>query len=421
MKPLILLVRTSFLRWAAIPMIALALTVIFLRSDFWKGSWPETGVAGQIPAYFLSIVAAGAAAWVSGASARHRLTELTAAAAVPPIRTESYRLAVTTAYLVFPYLVGQLAVVAVSASSAGAGRGLWAGYAIMGLLVMVAATVWGWIIGRYLTSVYAALTAVLSWMIFETFPGDAAYLGVVSGPPWLTPDPDSLWIRFAAWAVLVIIVIGTASRLVSSRSELARRGLVVLGAAGLIAAVVGTPGVTARTPVSEPLCIAGRIEMCVWPESAQYSGLLETVNARLGDLPQELDTPPRLYEYGLLTETVTDGRTTGVEVSGDFTITEGNLSDVALAVSNAVISENLKGCDWDAILNAKDQRPEAVRRWVELRLNANANPGYTTSGVSPEMQSAWDQAGEVFQKLAPADQNTWVRTNLTATRDAYCA
>lgn len=68
MRPLLLQLRGNNALWLILPLTLLDLALLFSRATPWVGDWPETGAAGQVPSFYLSILAAGIAAWISGAS-----------------------------------------------------------------------------------------------------------------------------------------------------------------------------------------------------------------------------------------------------------------------------------------------------------------------------------------------------------------
>jgi len=97
--------RTSVARWGFAPLLVLGLAILFGRSRFWIGIWPETGAAAQISAFFVSVFAAGLAAWVAAAVELRGLHEQEAAAAIRPVTIELTRFAAALSWLVAPYLL----------------------------------------------------------------------------------------------------------------------------------------------------------------------------------------------------------------------------------------------------------------------------------------------------------------------------
>ena len=81
MRAIRLQLRSSGLCWLFIPFTSLAIVVVLARDDYWVGIWPETGAAGQLPAFYLAMFGAGLAAWSSGTPSCRHLDEQYAAAA----------------------------------------------------------------------------------------------------------------------------------------------------------------------------------------------------------------------------------------------------------------------------------------------------------------------------------------------------
>lgn len=54
--------RCSTGRYGFLPLSLLGVAILFGRSRYWLGIWPETGAAAQLSGYFLSVLAAGLAA-----------------------------------------------------------------------------------------------------------------------------------------------------------------------------------------------------------------------------------------------------------------------------------------------------------------------------------------------------------------------
>jgi len=394
--------------------------ILLLGPNYWIGIWPETGAAAQVPAFFLSIIAAGAAAWSSGSKKRHNLEEQMAAAAIPAAKSEAYQLGTSMIILVIPYLIGHAVAFALTARTFPAGIQLWLGYALMGTVVMLLAIAWGWAIGRYLSPVYAALVALLSWFVFEVFPGDTADLGVLSGPVWQQPDTRTMLIRFVAVAVFSTVIVWAPPLRTQWKANWERLIFPMVAAAVAIVATVGTAGISDRDAPRNPLCVAGKVEMCLWPENVKYIPMIHSVDARVSTLPASFQLPLRLYEYGLKRRQISYAGETVTQLEGDFDISEGSKWGLALGVSDAIISETLKSCDWDAIRRADDFTPEAVRRWVEFYLTESSTPDYRTSGVPQGIEEAWSAASKVFTELPPQKQREWVQEQLNRLKASHC-
>ena len=418
MRALKLHLRTCSVRWALPPLVALTLTVLLLRSRYWVGLWSETGAAGQIPAFFLSIFAAGAAAWTSGQRVRHRLEEQLAAAAITSVKLEANRFAAVLILVLVPYMIGQAVAFGFTALTFPVGVGLWLGYAAMGVLLIVLATAWGWALGRLLSPTYAALTAVLSWLFFETFPGDRAALSVVSGPLELQPDLGALAVRSTAAAVLVAAVLWAPTPSIRWHAPFAWSLAPLVGGAVVVAAVVNTSGVSERSAPADPLCVLGTIEICLWPEAVKYVTVVRAVDGKVATLPAGFRTPSRLNQYGLKREEYTHKGRTFTQLEG-FDISEGRRSALASAVSSSIIEATLRGCDLDAIWQAEDSAPEALGRWLQYHLDGSKNPE-SADGAPQGFQEAWSTAFLVSTQLTQQEQREWAQEQLSHIQTTYC-
>lgn len=413
MTALRLHLRTSPARWTWPPLLVLTLAILWSHPREWVGSWPETGAATQVPAFFLSVAAAAVAAWTSGSAARNRLDDQAAAAAVPAAVAEAYRLAATAILLFIPYAVVGVVAFALTARTFPPGMGLWIGYVLMGVLVMLLAMGWGWVLGRIFNPAYSALTALLSWFVFQAFPGETADLGVVSGPTWKEPDAGALLLRFAAIAVFLLVIVWI--RQWSMRWP--ALAIPVIAAAGVAVVTTTTAGVSDRRVPQEPLCVAGTIEICLWPEDAKYVSMVRGLERRASALPAFWRLPGQLHEYGLVRQQ--EGSVS--QPAGDFTFPDGSRWGLATGMSHAIIKRTLESCDWDAIRKAEDFGPEALRKWLEFYLAGSSAPEYRTSPLSEDMLQAWSAAARTFDTLPVRAQHDWTRKQLDRVKGDYCA
>lgn len=424
MTALWLHIRTTPLRWVVPPLAVFAVLVLLLRPRYWIGIWPETGAAAQIPAFFLSIIAAGGAAWISGSRKRHRLEEQTAAAAVTTATSEAFRMGTTAIMFTIPYLVGHVVAFAltIGASPPGfTGIALWFLYALMGFAVILFSVAWGWTFGRLFGPLYASLVALLSWFAFESFAGDAVGLSVLSGPAWQQPSLDALLIRLAGVGIFWAGLLWASPRLTERQTDWKITLAPLAGAVAAIVAVTSTSGVSDRDPPSDPLCIEGEIEICLWPEDAKYASLVGSLDGRVATLPKEFQLPSRLIQYGLERTRIDYNGQTFIQLEGDFDISEGQKGALALGLSDAIIATTLQSCDWEAIWQAEDLAPEALRRWVELYLIESSTPSYGTFGESSEIQEAWSIAGDIYTELPESQQRDWVHEELESLAENYCS
>jgi hypothetical protein len=411
--------RTSPLRWLPVPLAALDLAVLLLRPNYWIGIWPETGAAAQVPAFYLSIIAAGSAAWASSAERRHRLGEQLAAGAVAAPRRDAFRLGAATVILVAPYLLGHAIAFALTARTFPPGVGLWAGYLVMGLVALLLATAFGWAMGRLLSPVFAALCALLGWIVIEAVPGSLVDMNVVSGPAWTGVDPLGIAARLAAVLTLWLSILwlrGGGTR----RTRLAAAAP-AFAAVAVIGVFATTNGVSERPPPDRPLCVEGAIELCLWPEHERYLPMVEEANEAAADLPPVFLLPDRLDEFGLIrAEYLVDGHAF-TQVEGDFTISEGNRWAIARAMANAIVNETFASCDWEAIRAEGDYTADALVRWIETELAGGGLPEYRVEGAPEGIVSAYREASDIANALPEKEQHSWAAAQVEHVQGRYCA
>lgn len=197
--------RRSPLLTAFPVMIALDLLVLFGRSRYWIGVWPEASVAAQVVTLFLGPVLSGVSAWQAGRSSRAGMPETVLAAARPFWRIEAARLAATLTLGFLAYLVGCLTAVAVSIGEAGPGF-LWPSYLLLGASTLIIFASVGHLAGRWWPS--AAFTPVVCALgCFISMLALPFRFNVLAGPPdqHLRPLPVAVRLLFAlALAVLAV-------------------------------------------------------------------------------------------------------------------------------------------------------------------------------------------------------------------------
>lgn len=295
MRVLWLHLRNSPLRWA-LPVLVLGdLAALFLRNRYWIGVWPETGAAAQVPAYLLGVVGAGAAAWVSSAPVRQGMGEQLRVARAHPAVLESYRLGATVIMLLVPYLIGQLVAFVCTARTFPPGVILWVGYACYGVFVLLVAVVLGWLCGKTVGPVFAALVSSLAFLFATSLLGRWSGFFVLTGRPEKTIEPVALVLRLAAILVLLLALLWLG---VPGRTRRTTLGL-ASATLSLVAVMVGTDVVVDRQPPGDDvLCDEGRMMLCVWPEHEKYLSELRELNARVDLLPEAFTLPERVNEPG---------------------------------------------------------------------------------------------------------------------------
>jgi len=422
MSALWLHLRASTARWGFLPLTALGVAVLFGRSRFWIGIWPETGAAAQVSAFFLGIFAAGFAAWIAATVEVRGLHEQAAAAAIRPLTIELTRFTATLAWLLAPYLVvAAIAFVITARAGLPPGVGAFLGYVVLGAVTVVFATAWGWLAGRLLAPLIAAVCAALSWFVVLSVLGDAGQLTVVSGPPWHEVRTGTIGLRLAAVVALAVAVSAIGWR-AGRRAAFHRRiGAAVAALVGVIALHLATTVVTHRPPVAKPLCVHGAIEYCLWPEHAKYVPLIQALDRRVAALPLPLPLPERVVDYSLSGSQRWIDLYSSVELPGtfdpEFDISEGSRWGLARGVAAAIVKTVAAGCD--------PTKPDPAHRWdqlfawLEWRLAGGGKPDYRTDAPQG-LQTAWATGHRIAAEQSEHQQAAWAATLIAETKRRHC-
>jgi hypothetical protein len=407
-------IRNSPIRWALPVLIALDLALLLLRNRYWIGVWPETGAAAQVPALLLGALGAGAAAWAAGAPSRQRLEEQLAAARAHPAAREAYRLAATVVILLVPYLVGHAVAFGITARTWPPGWHLWLGYLALGLVTMLLAAAWGWVLGKLLGSIFAAMVAVLGWLVLLVRVADSAgvTLTAVSGPPMRAVDPAVVLL----WLGLGVTLLATLPWL-PARDQLREQAWALAAPAAAALALVGvliatTVVVERASPGENAICVDGRTSLCVWPEHRKYVPLLRDVNGRIDTLPDNLVIPPRMSESGI------DDLTAGERVPWFF-IVEGSPWSYAGSIRSNITGATWAGCDGAAVTDLDHHRFWVIDAWLETYLAGGGSPDYFTS-APPAMQESWADGRAIANERPVAEQLQWVEREVRDLHEHYC-
>jgi hypothetical protein len=416
--------RSSIAKWGVIPLTVLGIAVLFGGSGFWVGIWPETGAAAQASAFFLGVLAAGLAAWAAATAEVRGLQEQFAAAAIRPFTIESARFTATLLWLLAPYLVvAATAFVTTAAELFPPGVGAFFRYIALGVVMIVFATAWGWLVGRLLPPLVAAVCAVLSWFIAASLLGRFAGATPASGPPWLEVQLGPLVIRAVAVLLFAAAVCALGWR-IDRRGPAKHKGVVVALVAllGTVTAHVSTTLVSYRSPTAEPLCVEGTIEYCLWPEHAKYVSMVEGLDHQVAHLPLQLALPKRVVDYALSGSTQWIDPRTSVELAGtfapEFDISEGSRWALARGVAWAIDGTVFAECDPLAEPDPQDRRSQ-LYAWLEWRLAGGGTPDYGTNAPNA-LQAAWSIGRQVAARQSEPDQAKWAWTIIADTKKNHC-
>ncbi|GAA2218536.1 hypothetical protein ACFY2R_22010 [Micromonospora olivasterospora] len=420
-------VRNSPIRWAFPVLVVLDLAVLFLRDRHWIGVWPETGAAGQVPAYLLGVFGAGAAAWSASAPRRQRVEEQLRAARVHPARVEAHRLTAALAVLLVPYLIGQVVAFAVTARTFPPGVHLWLGYVLLGLFAILLAVALGWACGRLLGPVFSAFAAAMGFL-FLTVLLDRVGFVVVSGRPEVAVAPVPLALRLGLVVALLLVTLWLAGS--EALRQRRRRAAALLPVALSLLVVMGATAVVAdrEPPGDQVLCLDGSTRLCIWPEHEKYLPELREINARIDDLPGAFKRPPLISEIGLVKSSYIgpDG-TKHLDYEAEspvFHILEGSrwsyAGDIGKAITSATFAfQDLRTCDWMEITEPDQSQLAAIDKWLEAYLAGGGSPDYHTN--APEaLQQAWTKGRAVAADLSRTDQFRWAEEEVNDLRGRYC-
>jgi hypothetical protein len=403
-------IRRSPLRWWLPVLIALDVAMLFLRSTWWIGIWPEASAAAQLPAYFFGIVLGGGAAWAAGRVHRSGTAEQLAAAALPRWRIESLVLAATLAYGLAAYVPGVVLAALVSMPEAGPGF-LWPSYLALGLCLVVLSAATGHLAGKLWASRFVPPVVVAICLFGQTMIRPIR-MYVLSGHPQVELAVPAFTARVALTLLFVLLAVALPPRLAildASRTAYARL-LRPMAAGGVVAClglvITAGPMTVLRHAPARPLCSSGTHRVCVWPEDRKYLGPVTDMVSRLADLPGNVLTlPPTFYEAGLRDAP-------RMETGADFRFLDGAVS-VPSFLSSAVLNTTLPLCD---VPQGSEERfyHEIFSLDAYLQIRALGDAAGGGSGGGPpgvDMREIRQVAAR-----SDSDQSHWVADRLAAIR-----
>ncbi|MEV6209774.1 ABC transporter permease [Kitasatospora sp. NPDC051914] len=416
--------RRSPLLTAFPVMIAVDLLVLFGRSRYWIGVWPEASVAAQVVTLFLGPVLGGVSAWQAGRASRAGMPEVLLAAARPGWRVESARLAATLTLGFLAYGIGCLTAAAVSFGEAGPGF-LWPSYLLLGASTLVVFASVGHLAGRWwpssaFTPVVCALSCFISLLALPF------KFNVLAGPPdtHLRPLPVALRLLWAL--ALTVLAVTAPPRRSRAERELPRQGLsrrirgaAITAAACSLVALAAVPAageLRTERPASgtTPLCDRaeeGAPRVCVWPEHRKYLPELVLMAQRLGRTTQpRAEVPKEFDEFGL-------HRTQW----GDrgFDITEGHVRTAAIAMAHQVFTTSFGRCMPPQSERRAWQAIDSIHLWLEYQAMGE-DPTAADQGLHVESVSAARREASAAARLPAAEQQAWVERERAEFQTSWC-
>lgn len=419
MRILAMELRRSPLKWWLPFLIALDLAVLFGRSQWWIGVWPEASVAAQVPSFYLGPLLSAAAAWSAGRVQRNALQDQIAVASRTRWKVESVQLAATVSYGLFAYLVGILSAAAVSYRAAGPGF-LWPGYLLLGASVLILCTGIGHMVGRWLPSAFASpvICGLACFVVLAATAGPSGLgLFLLSGPPASTSSARAVGVRLLIACVVVSLAVLVDRPVKVERTRFRRtwqHQAATLGCAAMVAAlglVYGPVGpVQVRRPAPPaPLCTASQPKICVWPEQRKYLPQLEAMAMRAAQLPPGLIvSPPAFYERGLARSAAGES----------FTIHEGSMWEVAISMSILIVNTSTPSC----IAKNSDEQEKVLAAdfeldsWVAARIT-NAGQPADIHGGPPGVDQ--EEIGRLI-KQPETVQTAWVEERISTIKGIHC-
>ncbi|MEU9890274.1 hypothetical protein [Sphaerisporangium sp. NPDC051011] len=404
-------VRRSPLRWWLPVLIALDVAMLFGRSTWWIGVWPEASAAAQLPAYFFGMVLGGGAAWTAGRVHRAGIAEQLAAAARLRWPAELLLLSSTLIYGLVAYAPGVMIAAVVSAPHAGPGF-LWLSYLGIGVCLVVLSASAGHLAGKLWSSRFVPPIAVAICLFGQTVLRPVRFY-VLSGHVQVEIAATAFATRFAFALVMAVLAVTIPARAVHRDTRGTPAGVLrplaaVTVMAGLVMIAMAGPLQVTRAAPSQPLCSAAKPRVCLWPEEGRYVGLVSAMAARLAALPGGgLKLPETFYEAGLRDPAIPDA-------AADFRLLEGGVS-VPSFLSSAVLNSTLPVCDVPAA-NSEKFTHEAFRLDAYLQVRSYGTAEALGSGGGPpgvDMREIADVAHRPERVQAQ-----WVSDRLAAIRRA---
>ncbi|MER7581235.1 hypothetical protein [Kitasatospora sp. NPDC097691] len=423
MKPYLVELRRSPLRWWFPLLVALDLATLFGRSRWWIGEWAQTSVQAQIPAFYFAPVLAAAAAWAGGRSARHNFHDQMDSASRPSWQVQAAQLSSTLTYGLSAYLVGVLVAAAVSWPKAGSGF-LWPGYLILGAALLVTFASVGHLVGSWSRTQFTAPVLVgLGSLVVIAWFGAPTSLGlyVISGEPFRSASQPAVLARslLALAAFLVAVTFTRRSPLATEGSwpNTARR---IGTAASCLSLVIAGVGLMATKPVQvdratpgEPLCTSGAPALCLWPDDQKYLSQAGAMSERIRQLPQGMFViPDAFYEKGLRS-----GRQHAFE---DFYILEGSMWDPAQSLAGSILfASRPKNCplpDGSRVTKDFVQSNGELMMWLTMRIFGGGQPAGMHGGP-PEVNLE-----PIAQLIHQPEQIQleWAKQRIDKIQHAYC-
>lgn len=417
--------RRSPLRWWFPLLVGIDLAVLFGRSTWWIGEWPQASVQAQIPAFYFAPLLAAAAAWAAGRVDRHNLHAQHDVAAYPRWRTELIQLAATLTYGLGAYSVGAITAVFVNLPKAGPGF-LWPSYIFLGAALLVAYAGAGHLIGHWLRSQFTGpLISGIGGLVIVSWMGSPKKLGLfaLSGDPFKEVSQEALMARIlmALSLICAAVFLSRKSPLMAGRTwnGFAHRGRTLsaclLICLSLLSLSIAGPLQVARSAPSKPLCTENTPNVCLWPDDRKYLAEAENMVGRINRLPRHLFTiPPEFRERGL---------SGSKESYSDFFILEGSMWNPAATMAGNIMHSSWpkgEGCTLPlgSRITPEFRKSSAeLNAWLTVRIFGGGVPAGIHGGPPNVSMSAIARLTE----RPEGEQMGWVEHRMQIVRNAFCS
>lgn len=418
--------RRSPLLTAFPVMIAVDLLVLFGRSRYWIGVWPEASVAAQVVTIFLGPVLAGVSAWQAGRASRAGMPESLLAAPRLGWRIEAVRLSATLTLGFLAYAAGCLIAAAVSFDDAGPGF-LWPSYLVLGASTLIIFASVGHLAGRWWPS--AAFTPVVCALgCFISMLALPFKFNVLAGPPDTYLRPLPVAVRFLCALTLAVLAVTAPTLRGSAERQMPRwktpvriRGVAVLSVATSFLALAFLPAagelrVERPSSATAPLCARAddrAPRVCVWPEHRKYLPELTRMAQRLGRPVQPwMKAPDEFREFGL--------RRTNWGDRG-FDIAEGHVRTAAISMADQVFTKSFGLCQPPREQRLAWQAMDNIHLWLEYR-SMGQDPAIADRGLHLEgvgISLAQREASKAV-RMPLVEQRNWLVQERSQLDPSWC-
>ncbi|MEU8272908.1 hypothetical protein ACFYOK_18495 [Microbispora bryophytorum] len=387
------------------------IAMLFGRSSWWIGVWPQASAAAQLAGHAFGTLAAAAAAWSAGREHRTGITEQLSSSMRGRWQADAIQLGSTLVYIAAPYALGAAAAAAVSVREAGPGF-LWPRYLLLGAGTLLMNASIGHLAGKLISGRFAPTLVVAgSMVVLNLFGARRLELVVMSGMPQIELSPLALASRILLAGVLAVVAVVLPGRIPRGGAWHGRAwrtgtvGTALIAVSGCVIAMGAAGPLRGVRPAPRtPLCSEGAPRVCLWPDNIKYLPQVAAMASRLAALPTGLvKLPDTFYERGVQPNS---------DPSSGFLIIEG-VSSVPDALAGSVLERTLPVCDIsDADTPAYFRQLWPMHQWLAIRAYGSRFPEFMKGGPpGVDMEEIYRVVRE-----PEANQVAWVKAKMEAIR-----